>query len=99
MELLINKLCVDVNEDIPTSTTLKANIEGLFVALKASRTEIQTVKIEMEQQIAALQAKLQPEIPPEERAQRATLVTEATNDITTQIAQGTEFFETDAAMF
>lgn len=47
-----------MTEDILTSATPHAKIEGLLVALVASRTEIYDVKSKMEQEIAALEAKL-----------------------------------------
>lgn len=59
---------------VPASATPRVNIESSVDALKSSQTEMQTVKIEFEQQIAALQAKMQPETPPEVRVQRAALV-------------------------
>ena len=66
----------------------------LVVAHKASRDEVQVFKTHMEQPIADLLAKLQPETPPEVRAQRSTLVTAATNVITGKIVQGAQLLET-----
>ena len=41
-------------EVIPASVALQGKVEGLVAALKASRTEVQAFKADLEQQIAAL---------------------------------------------
>ena len=58
-----------------------------------SRTKIQTLKTQMERQITALQAQLQPATPLEVQAQRVALVTEATDNIARHISQGTQLLE------
>ena len=82
LEQLIEWLYEDMLEVIHASVVSQAKVEGLVTALKASLTKVQVVKVDLELHIASVQAKIQPETPPEVHAQRAGLVTEATNSIT-----------------
>ena len=51
LEHLINQLCTDVMDEIPTTATPQTKIEGLVAALRASRIEIQVIKAQMEHTI------------------------------------------------
>lgn len=88
LENVIHQIYADVTIEIPAIATPQAKVEIFFTALKASRVEVQVVKTWMEQQIANLQAKLQPKTPPKVWTQWTTLVTVNMNAITGKITQG-----------
>ena len=60
--------CTEVLDELPTLDLLRAAIEGLVAALKASQTKIQTLKTQMARKLTTLQAQVQPTTPPEVRA-------------------------------
>lgn len=82
LESAIHRLYTDITKEILASATPRDKVERLVTVLEASRDEVQLFKAHMEQQIADLQAKLQPKTPPEVRAQRTALVTTTMNVIT-----------------
>ena len=90
---MVHQLSTEVLDELSATALLRATVEGLVAALKASRTEIQTLKTQMDRKITTLQAQLQPVAPSKVRAQRVALVTEAADIITGQLTQGTQLFE------
>ena len=63
LETVVHQLGTEVLDELPVTVLLRATVEGLVAALKASRTEIQTLKTQMDWKITALQAQLQPATP------------------------------------
>lgn len=59
LETMINQLCYGLPEiKVPTTVVPTSKLESLVVALKASRSEVAIVHVELEQKIEYLQMKL-----------------------------------------
>ena len=91
--MVIHQLYTKVMDEVLVAATPQTKVESMVASIKASRTEIQIINVQLEKKLFDLQAPLQPATPPKVRAQHTALVAEATNFILEKIVQGAQLVE------